>query len=88
MEEKKEKKKESIKQITIAPIRVQDVIVKINGKTPLLMDKMRQEVKDDILGKQTGVTKSNKKLRDTKKEVAGSNPLYSKWKNRISCRRI
>ncbi|MAG77181.1 MAG: hypothetical protein CL811_10535 [Colwelliaceae bacterium] len=61
--------KKKVKEITIAPINVCSAVVKIKGKTPLLMDKMPQDVKDAILGKQTGVTKTNKQLRDTKKEV-------------------
>jgi len=62
------KEKENVKQVTIAPINVSSAVVKINGKTNLLIDKMPQEVKNDILGKQTGISKSNKKIRDIKKE--------------------
>jgi len=61
--------KENKIEVRITPINVKTLKVKIKGKTPLLMDKMPEDTKRAILAKQTGVTKSSKKLvRDIKKE--------------------
>ncbi len=63
MEEKK-------KQIQINAIRVATVKVPIIGKTPLLMDRFPDAAKEQILAKQTGVSKGNKnKIRDLKQET-------------------
>lgn len=62
--------KEKKKSVTIEPIRVGSVTVPIKGKTPLLMDKLPEEVKAQIIAKQSGVTKGNKKrIRDIKEET-------------------
>ena len=45
------KEKENVKQVTIAPINVSSAVVKINGKTNLLIDKMPQEVKNNTFPK-------------------------------------
>ncbi len=66
MVESKEKKLE----VSLQRINVGSVTVKINGKTPLLMDKFPDNVKKEILDKQSGVAKGNKKkVRDTKEEI-------------------
>ncbi len=62
--------KTKVKAITIKAIKVAQITVPIKGKTPLLMDKFPDEAKNDILAKQSGVSKANKKkIRDTKEEV-------------------
>jgi len=63
--------KEKKKQIVgIAPIRVGVVRVPVMGKTPLLMDRFPDAAKEQILAKQTGVSKGGKnKIRDTKQET-------------------
>jgi len=55
-------------EVRIAPINVKTIKIGIKGKSPLLMDKMPDETKMAILAKQTGVTKTNKQLRDVAKE--------------------
>ena len=75
---KKEKKKVSKKkdeniikkEINIEPLNLEVLKVTIIGKRPLLMDKFPDEVKQGILDKQTGMSKSNKKkTRNLKLEV-------------------
>jgi len=64
--EKNEKKVE----VLLQPIVVNTLTVKIKGVTPLLMDRFTEETQNQILAKQTGISKSNKKqVRDTKQEV-------------------
>jgi len=65
-----EKIKEKKIEIILQPINVGSITVKLNGKTPLLMDRFPESVKKEILAKQAGVAKGNKKkLRDTKEEI-------------------
>ncbi len=54
--------------VKIAPLNIKRVKIKIKGKTPLLMDRMTDEVKDQILQKQMGISQTNKTLRDIEKE--------------------
>ncbi len=62
--------KEVVKSVSLESLNIATIRVPIVGKTDLLMDRMSDEVKAEILAKQTGITKSNKKkVRDTKKEV-------------------
>ncbi len=62
-------KKTTKKEVKIAPINVQSCIIKVKGKSPLLMDRFPDEAKAAILAKQSGVAKSNKKMvRDVEKE--------------------
>ena len=57
-------------QIELQPIALNTIRVEVIGKTPLLMDKFPDDSKKQILAKQTGVSKGNKKkTRDIKKEV-------------------
>lgn len=64
--ETKEKKIE----IVIQPIKVGRIKVPIIGKTPLLMDRLPDEVKKEIVAKQSGLGKGNKKkTRDLKAET-------------------
>ena len=73
------KVKEKKIQVGLQPIRIGTLIVPIKGKSPLLMDKMPQRVKDEILIKQTGISKSNKrKVRDTKEESLEAIHMTSK----------
>lgn len=66
----KTKNKEKIVEIKIQPLNIETIKIKIKGVTPLLMGKVSDEVKEGILAKQVGVSKSNKKkVRDTKQEV-------------------
>ncbi len=62
--------KEKKVQIELQPIALNTIRVEVIGKTPLLMDKFPDESKKQILAKQTGLSKGNKKkVRDVKKEV-------------------
>lgn len=75
----KKQMKEIKKQIDIAAIRLGTITVPIKGKTPLLMDKFPEEAKQQILAKQTGVSKSNKKkVRDIKEETLSAIHITSK----------
>ena len=67
---KKMEKKEKKIEVLIQPINVGRVKLSIKGKTNLLMDKFPEESKRQILAKQSGVAKGNKKkIRDTKQEI-------------------
>ncbi len=67
--EAKEKKVKVKVGVDIESLRIGTLTVPIKGKTPLLMDRMSEETKQEILAKQTGVSKSGKKkVRDTKEE--------------------
>jgi hypothetical protein len=67
MEKKTNEKKMEVK---IQPICIDRVNIEIIGKTPLLMDKFPEEAMEQILAKQTGVAKGNKrKTRDTAMET-------------------
>ncbi len=67
--EKKQTKEKKI-EIVLQPINVGRVKVPIRGKTPLLMDRFPEESKRQILAKQVGLGKGNKKMtRDTKQET-------------------
>jgi len=71
--------KEKKKEIIIQPIKIGMIKVKLQGKTPLLMDRFTDEAKQQILAKQTGVSKGNKKkVRDTKDEVLQAIHVTSK----------
>ena len=64
-----ETKKKKI-EVGLASLKIGTITISIRGKTPLLMDRMSEEVKHEILAKQTGITKSNKnRVRDTKEET-------------------
>ncbi len=64
--ETKEKKIE----VKLESLNIGQVTVPIKGKTPLLMDKMPDAVRHEILAKQAGITKSGKKkVRDTTEET-------------------
>ena len=66
-------------EIKIDTLNIDTIKVPIQGKTPLLMDRMPERVKEEILAKQAGITKSNKKkVRDTKEEVVEAIHLTSK----------
>jgi len=49
------------KEIKLQPLLINRIKVKVKGITPLIQDKIPQEAKDQILAKQTGTSKSNKK---------------------------
>jgi hypothetical protein len=62
--------KETKIRIQLQPLNIGFLKVGIRGITPLLMDKFPEEAKEQILLKQTGISKTNKKkVRDTKKEI-------------------
>ncbi len=64
------KTKEKKVEVKLESLNIDTVIVPIKGKTPLLIDKMPDEVRHEILAKQTGITKSGKKkVRDIKAET-------------------
>jgi len=57
-------------EIRVQPLNLKKIKVPIKGTTPLLMDRLSEAVKEGILAKQTGVSKSNKKaVRDVNNEV-------------------
>ena len=59
-----EKKKESKLEIVVPKLNLGVLKIKIQGKTPLLMDKFPESVREEILDKQLGKTKGKKKIRD------------------------
>lgn len=68
-------------EVLLEPIMLKTMKVKIVGKTPLLMDKFPEETKLQILDKQTGVSKGNKKkTRNIKKEAEEAVHKTSKGK--------
>jgi len=70
---KKVEKKEVKKEIKLQPIRVNTCKLKIKGKTALVQNRFSDETKDQILAKQTGTSKSNKKrVRDIEEEIVSS----------------
>lgn len=75
----KTKTKETI-SVRLQPISLQTVKVKIVGKTPLLMDRMPDSVKESILLKQTGIVNSSKKKRDVNSETKEAIHITSKGK--------
>lgn len=71
--------KEKTIGVKLESLNTKIVKVPIKGKTPLLMDKMSEETKQEILAKQTGITRSNKKkVRDTKEESLSAVHITSK----------
>jgi len=56
-------------EVKLQPIIVNKLKVTLIGKTPLLMDRFPDEARQQIIAKQTGLTKGNKKmLRNIKQE--------------------
>lgn len=73
--------KENKIEVKLTALNQDTMRVPIVGKTPLLMDKMSEEVKKGILDKQTGIAKGNKKkVRDLKQEIRDSMHKTSKGK--------
>ena len=63
-------KKQTTVQVVLEPMNLKKTEVTITGKTPLLMDRMGDDIKRGILAKQSGLTKGNKKLvRNIEEEV-------------------
>lgn len=61
---KKEIKKETKLEMIVPTLNLGVLKVKIKGKTPLIMDKFPDDVREQILDKQIGITKGKKQLRD------------------------
>lgn len=62
--------KESKILVAIEPIRLDTIQIPIRGTATLVMDRFTEEAKNQIVTKETGVSKSNKKrTRDLKKET-------------------
>ena len=75
------KTKEKVIGVKLESLNLDTIKVPIKGKTPLLMDKMSEETKQEILAKQTGITRSNKKkVRDTKEESLAAIHMTSNGK--------
>jgi hypothetical protein len=53
-------------------MNIQTLRVKISGDTPLLMDRFPESARAEILAKQTGLAKGNKKLRNIQEEIRQS----------------
>lgn len=69
MVKKEEKKIEVKKEISIPQINLAKATFPIKGKTPLLMDKMPEEVLQAIQDKQTGKGRSGKQTRVIEEEI-------------------
>lgn len=63
---------ENKKEISIQAISIKKAIFPIEGTSSLLMDRMSEETLKAIQDKQTGKTKSGKKIRDIDKEIKDS----------------
>lgn len=62
---KKEEKKEEPKlEISVPQLKLGIIKVQLKGKTPLLMDRFPESVRDEILKKQIGQTKGKKQIRN------------------------
>lgn len=63
-------RKEKKVEVKLEPINKKQVTIDIKGVTDLVMDKFTDETQKQILAKQSGLSKSNKKkVRDTKQET-------------------
>jgi hypothetical protein len=74
-QDKEVKKMETKKQaiISLVPLFLKKIIVPVKGKTPLLMNRQSEEVKQGILAKQTGKSQSSKKMiRNIEQETKDS----------------
>ncbi len=71
MENKENKEKPRVKEvgIIVAPINLSTISFKIEGTSPLLMDKFPDEAKKQITEKQMGQSQTKKKNRDIEKEM-------------------
>ena len=68
-------------EVRVQQLNCDTITIPIVGKTPLLMDRMTEEVMEGILKKQTGVAKSGqKKIRDIKTEINKAVHTTSKGK--------
>lgn len=57
-------------KVCLEPLDLRKVVIQVEGKTPLLMDRFPEEAQQQILDKQIGISKSSKKkTRDVDKEV-------------------
>ncbi len=61
--------KEKQTEIRIAAINIKKAKFSVKGKMPLLMDRMPEETLKAIEDKQSGITKSGKKVRDIQDEI-------------------
>lgn len=64
MVKKELEKKEQQLEITVPKLNLGMLKVQIKGKTPLLMDKFPEDVREQILDKQTGKTQGKKQIRN------------------------
>jgi len=65
-------------EVGLPPINIKSIVVNLKGKTPLLMDRFPDSVKEQILAKQSGLSKGNKKIvRDTAQECEDAVHLTS-----------
>src|SRR3990167_3874781 len=78
METEKNKQKIKVLKIELEPVNLNFIKIKIKGKTPLIMDRFSEETQNKILAKQSGVSKSNKKMvRNTETEIAEARHVTS-----------
>ena len=57
-------------KVGVPPLNIGTIRIDIVGKTPLLMDRFPEEAKKEILAKQSGLSKGNKKkIRDITEEA-------------------
>jgi hypothetical protein len=61
---KQELKEEPKLEIVVPRLNLGVIKVQLKGKTPLLMDKFPEDVREQILDKQVGITKGKKQLRN------------------------
>ena len=66
---KKTVKKQDKIEVTINPIEIKTMDLKIKGETPLLQEKMSEKIREQLKGIQTGKGKERNKIRDLKQEV-------------------
>lgn len=68
------------KKVLLQPIQVEEMSVKIVGTSPLLMDRFPDAARQEIIDKQAGVSKGQKKKREIKKEMHDAVHLTPKGK--------
>ena len=76
--------KENVVEIKVQPIETNTLTVNIEGVTPLLMDKFTTAAEQQILAKQTGISKSNKKnIRNVSEETINAIHYIDVKKNKV-----
>ena len=70
MEKKKDEPKKTKIVLKLEPVNKKKLTIKVIGKTPLISDRFSEKAEDEILKKQTGIARSDKKkVRELQEEI-------------------